>query len=77
MDKFVEIFAKQNPYTEKECENPECRNKVRLKTKDLFSSPNGTYTFTCPVCGGTTTLNGIDKAVDSLKKQFKKMGISW
>lgn len=77
MDKFVEILAKQNPDFEGECANPECKKKVKLKTKDVFSAKDGTYTFTCSSCGNTTTLTGIDKTVNSLKKQFKDMGISW
>lgn len=77
MDKFVSVFASQNPTMDIPCGNPECKRVKKIKTKEYFSAPNGVYEFVCDSCGKTTAHENIDKELDKLKKQFKSMGISW
>ena len=77
MDTFIQILAKQNPYMDVDCQNPECKKKTQIKTEDFFCSPNGVYVLNCPHCGKSSHLEGIGEAVVELKKQFKEAGITW
>lgn len=76
MDKFVEVFAKQNPKMNISCGNPKCGKTVMVNTKDYFYAPNSEYILSCPHCGVTTTYYA-DITLKNLKKEFKNNGITW
>ncbi len=75
MDKFVQILSKQKEYFSVECQNPKCGKTSDVKTIEFFSVD--TYSFICPYCNNRTSIEGVDKQLDKLKKQFKDMGIKW
>lgn len=50
MEKYIEIFCKQNPMTDIECMNPKCKSKTKIRTKD-FLKTKYTYKYHCPKCG--------------------------
>lgn len=72
MDKYVEVFCKQNPVMKMDCGNAECNYKFEVKTKDFFR--NNTYNHTCTKCGKSTEYDTSKFALD-FKKQLKKLGI--
>ena len=76
MDKFVSILARQNPTIELECKNPDCKKSAKVKTEHFFGGVDS-YEFVCPYCGKTTAYHNVKNELEKLKKQFKKMGISW
>lgn len=36
MDKYVELLCKQNPKMTLECNNPDCKQKTTVNSKDVF-----------------------------------------
>ena len=38
MDKYVELFCKQNPKMTLECNNPDCKQKTTVNSKDVFKN---------------------------------------
>lgn len=77
MDKFIKVLVKNNPNMEIECRNPECRKKIKIKSIDFFTSPNGVYQFVCPNCNKSSEIDNIDQYIADLKKKFKSLGITW
>lgn len=75
MDKFVKIFSSQNPKMELPCGNPNCKKKSNVKTVDFFSGKS--YIFKCPHCGETTEFTNVETELNKLKKDFKKLGLTW
>ena len=57
MDKHLEIFCKQNPVFEYECEG--CKTKHEIPMKDFLENKYE-YVLTCNNCGSTTTINTKD-----------------
>ena len=70
MDKFVKLFADQNPKMELCCGNPNCNKKTKVKTTDFFSGKS--YVFKCPHCSETTEFTNVKTELDKLKKELKK-----
>lgn len=73
MNKYAEVFAKQNPTWEHKCEN--CNHKNKLKTKEVLSA-KGDFVFICSKCGVEVTIKDIPTFVNDLEKKLKKMGIT-
>lgn len=73
MDKYIELFCKQNPKMILECNNPECKQKTSVNSKDVFKCKS--YSFICPKCCQETTYD-TSKFVNDFKKQLKKLGIT-
>lgn len=73
MNKYVEVFCKQNPNFPLPCGNPECKKKTTFKSKDVFKSAS--FKFTCPSCGKDTTVDTTKFAKD-FESQMKKAGIT-
>lgn len=72
MDKFEEIFCKQNPTTTLSCGNPDCRKDNVFKTKDVIKGKS--FEFECGSCGKTTKAD--TSKLKNLISQLKKIGIS-
>lgn len=73
MDKYIEVFCKQNPNISFPCGNPDCKKEHTFKSKDVFK--NKTYTFECTSCGKTTEVD-TTKFVKDFVSLLKKMGIT-
>lgn len=73
MDKYIEVFCKQNPKISFPCGNPDCKKEHTFKTKDVFK--NKTYKFECSTCGNTTDVD-TTKFVKDFVTQLKKLGIT-
>lgn len=73
MDKVAEMFCKQNPNMELNCGNTECKNIIKVKSRNVFK--NKQYSFTCEQCGKSTEYD-TSKFADDFVKQLKKMGIT-
>lgn len=73
MDKYIEVFCKQNPKISFSCGNPDCKKEHTFKTKDVFK--NKTYKFECSACGNTTEAD-TTKFVKDFVAQLKKLGIT-
>lgn len=73
MDKYAELFCKQNPKMTLKCNNPDCDYKTTVNTKDVFQ--NKLYTILCPDCNKETAYD-TSKFADDFKKQLKMLGIT-
>lgn len=73
MEKYIEILCKQNPEMTLECKNPECNQKITVKSKDVFKKK--TYKLLCPKCNKETCYI-TSKFVDDFKNELKKLGIN-
>lgn len=73
MDKYIEVFCKQNPNISFPCGNPDCKKEYTFKSKDVFK--NKTYMFECTSCGKTTEVD-TTKFVKDFVSLLKKMGIT-
>lgn len=73
MDKYTEIFCKQNPKISLSCGNPICKRKHTFKTKDVFKSKK--YSFRCVSCGNTTEVD-TSKFTKDLTIQLKELGVT-
>lgn len=72
MDKYIEIFCKQNPKMNMDCGNPECKHSFEVNSKDFFK--NKTYSHVCEQCGKSTEYD-TSKFVKDFKEQLKKLGV--
>ncbi|WP_124067511.1 hypothetical protein [Clostridium sp. E02] len=72
MDKYVEVFCKQNPVMNMACGNSECGCEFEVKTKEFFK--NKTYNHTCAKCEKSTDYD-TSKFVTGLIQQLKKLGV--
>lgn len=73
MDKYIEVLCKQNPETELECGNPECKSTFKVKSKEFFKDKE--FNHTCDNCGKSTSY-GTEKFVTDFKRQLKELGIT-
>lgn len=73
MDKYIEVFCKQNPKFSIPCGNPDCKKEHIFKSKDVFKRK--TYKFECKFCGETTEID-TTKFVKDFVSQLKKLGIT-
>lgn len=70
MTGFIQKFCKDNPIYKIPC--GDCKEEIKVKSIELFSEDN--YKLTCPKCGSVTNCN-TTKFEESIKKQFKSLGI--
>lgn len=70
MEKYIEIFCKQNPLFDFEC--PKCHFETKIPTKKLLKIKYK-YTTICPKCQASTTIDTHDfyKKLEPLKKFSK------
>ena len=73
MDKYIQVFCKQNPKMTLPCGNPSCKEKHTFNSKDVLKTK--TYKFTCPKCGKDTTIDST-KFTEQFVKQLKAMGVT-
>lgn len=73
MDKYIQVFCKQNPEMTLPCGNPECKEKHTFASKDVLETE--TYQFTCEKCGKVTTIDST-KFTEQFVKQLKAMGVT-
>lgn len=73
MDKYIEVFCKQNPKISFPCGNPKCKKEHTFKTKDVFKGK--TFEFECASCGMSTEVETA-KFVKDFVAQLKKLGIT-
>ena len=73
MDKYIEIFCKQNPKFSVPCGNPDCKKEHTSKSKDVFKEK--IYEFKCESCDKTTEID-TTKFVKDFVSQLKKLGIT-
>ncbi len=73
MDKYVELFCKQNPKMTLECNNPDCKQKTTVNSKDVFKRLS--FTLLCSKCN-KETIYDTSKFADDFKKQLKKLGVT-
>lgn len=52
MNKYAEVFEKQNPEWTQPCMN--CNHKNKFKTRDVLKSKKD-FVFTCTKCGADNT----------------------
>lgn len=57
MEKHIQIFCKQNPNIELECQK--CHTKTKIKTLDFLKNKY-TYEFKCDKCNSTTSFDTKD-----------------
>ena len=72
MDKYLEVFCKQNPKIPLECGNEKCKFKFEVKTADLCKKKK--YIRICEKCGKTTEYN-CEKMFNDIVKKLKSLGI--
>lgn len=72
MDKYIEVFCKQNPKFALPCGNPECGKEHAFNSKDVFRSSS--FDFKCDHCGNSTHIDS-GKITKDLIAQIKKLGI--
>ena len=72
MNKYADVFEKQNPDWVEPCKV--CGHKNKFKTKDVFKSKKD-FTFICTKCNSSNTMENIHAMIKSLEKQFKQAGI--
>ena len=72
MDKYVELFCKQNPKMTIKCNNPECDYECQVNSHDVFEEKE--YAFHCPKCNKNTIYDSNEFA-GNFKKQLNAMGI--
>lgn len=75
MDKYLEVFAKQNPKMEFKCQADGCGRAYKFSTKKVLSSGD-TFSFECPACGNQSHMTGLNKFKKDLIKQFKDLGLT-
>lgn len=73
MDKYIEVFCKQNPKFPVTCANPKCKKSHMLNSREVLSKK--TYNFKCPNCDKITTIDTSKFAKDFIS-QMKKLGIT-
>lgn len=73
MDKYIEVFCKQNPKFSILCGNPDCKKEHTFKSKDVFKGK--TYKFKCKYCDKTTEID-TTKFVKDFVSQLKKLGVT-
>lgn len=73
MNKYIEVFCKQNPKISFPCGNPKCKKEHTFKTKDVFKCK--LYEFTCSACSMSTEID-TTKFIKDFEKQMKKLGIT-
>ena len=73
MDKYIEVFCKQNPKFPLPCGNPDCGEEHDFNSKDVFK--NKSFEFQCNRCGKSTSVNSAAIAKDIISK-LKKFGIT-
>ena len=73
MDKYIEVFCKQNPEITFPYGNPKCKKEHTFKTKEVFKKK--TYKFECSSCGTNTEVD-TSKFVKDFVSQLKKLGIT-
>lgn len=72
MDKYVELFCKQNPKMTIKCNNPSCDYECRVNSYDVFKEKE--YALHCPKCNKNTIYDSHEFA-DDFKRQLNAMGI--
>ena len=72
MNKYIEVFCKQNPEFSLICDNPTCNKKHIFKSKDVFKAQS--FKFKCIDCGATNVFNA-SKFIKDFETQMKKIGI--
>lgn len=72
MDKYVELFCKQNPEMKLKCQNPECDKEFKVRSKEVFSVKE--YRHNCQYCNKESVFE-TTKFADSFKEQLKKLGV--
>ncbi len=67
MEKHIQIFCKQNPNIELECQK--CHARIKIRTLD-FLKKKYTYEFKCNKCNSTTSVDTKDfyKKLEPFKK---------
>ncbi len=73
MNKYIEVFCKQNPNISFPCGNPDCKKEHTFKSKDVFK--NNSYKFKCSSCGEVTNVD-TTKFVKDFVATLKKLGIT-
>lgn len=73
MDKYIEVFCRQNPKFSIPCGNSDCKKEHIFKSKDVFEDK--IYKFECKFCGETTKID-TTKFVKDFISQLKKLGIT-
>lgn len=71
MNKYVEVFAKQNPKFKITCKG--CGKVFYENTSDVFQ--NNEFKAICPNCKATTTITDIDKTAQQIEQQLKSLGV--
>lgn len=72
MNKYAEVFEKQNPEWVQPCMN--CNHNNKFRTKNVLRSKKD-FVFTCTKCGADNTLKDIPAIIKDFEKQMKKAGI--
>ena len=72
MNKYAEVFAKQNPEWTQPC--MKCKHKNKFKTMDVLKSKKD-FTFVCTKCGAENILENIPSFIKDIERKLKKEGI--
>lgn len=73
MNKYLEVFCKQNPEFILVCGHPDCKAEHTFKSKDVFKSTS--FRFKCDCCGNSTTKDSSGLAKD-ITTNLKRAGIT-
>lgn len=72
MDKYMNIFCKQNPRITLPCGNPNCKKEHTFKSADVLK--HKLYRFECSYCGTSTEID-TSKFTKDFISELKNLGV--
>lgn len=74
MDKYLEVFIKQNPKITFECQNENCKHRHEFSTREVFMAGD-TFTFDCFKCGNQSNITGLTVFKKEMIRKLKSIGV--